>query len=363
MRITYCNFSLLFCVLLVAGCQDSSTEHDEDQAGSNEITACRAVDGITPICGFKNPEDLVQLPGTQQLLVSEMGAFMTDAPGKLLIYDIAAAQQLDLPIEWSAGEEVWGDSACTAPEPDLFSPHGIDLSLKGNRLQLLVVNHGGREAVEFFEVIAADEDWTLQWMGCALPPGDPFINDVVALSDGGFLVTHMWNKSIAFEEVGRRLLAGEKMGWVWEWQAETGFSFVANSQEVMPNGIAVSKDNKKIFINVYMGNKIIKLDRGSGMVEGTFEIRQPDNVTLDADGMLWIASHQQDPLNDTCTVEEGPCLLPFQVARVDSQTMLGETVLEHEGAPMGYVTVALKVDNEIYMGSAHGDRIARVSLP
>jgi len=30
---------------------------------------------------------------------------------------------------------------------------------------------------------------------------------------------------------------------------------------------------------------------------------------------------------------------------------------------MGYVTVALKVDNEIYMGSAHGDRIARVSLP
>jgi sugar lactone lactonase YvrE len=306
----------------------------------------------------------VQLPGTEQLIVSEMGAFRTDAPGKLLIYDIAAGQQLDLPIEWASDEDVWGDEACMAPEPKLFSPHGIDLSLKqDNRLQLLVVNHGGREAVEFFEVIAANENWTLQWKGCALPPGDPFINDVVALSDGGFLVTHMWNKSIAFEEVGRRLLAGEKMGWVWEWQAESGFSFVANSQEVMPNGITVSKDNKKIFVNVYMGNRVIKLDRGSGMLEGTFDIRQPDNITLDADGMLWIASHQQDPLNDTCTVEEGPCLLPFQVARVDSRTMLGETVFEHKGAPMGYITVALKVGDEIYMGSAHGDRIARVSLP
>ena len=363
MRIIHRSLTLLLGALFVVGCQDSSTERDEGQTGTG-VTACEPVDGITPICGFKNPEDLVQLPGTQQILVSEMGAFMTDAPGKLLIYDIDSDQQLDLAIDWSSGEEIWGEATCAAPEPDLFSPHGIDLSSRqDDRLQLLVVNHGGRESIEFFEVLTESPGWALQWKGCAQPPGDPFINDVVALSDGGFLVTHMWNKSIAFEEVGRRLLAGEKMGWVWEWQAESGFDFVANSQEVMPNGITVSKDNKKIFLNIYMGNRVIKLDRGSGMVEGFFPIRQPDNITLDAEGMLWIASHQQDPLNDTCTVEEGPCLLPFQVARVDPQTMLGEIMLEHEGAPMGYVTVALKVDDQIYMGSAHGDRIARISLP
>ena len=216
--------------------------------------------------------------------------------------------------------------------------------------------------MRIIELGAAPGGWTLQWRGCALPPGDPFINDVVALSDGGFLVTHMWNKSIAFEEVGRRLLNGEKMGWVWEWQAESGFSFVANSQQVMPNGITVSADNEKIFINVYMGNKIIKLDRASGMLESAFDVRQPDNVTIDDDGMLWIASHQHDPLNESCTAEQWPCLLPFQVVRVDSETMLGETVIDHQGAPMGYVTVALKVGDEIFMGSAHGDRLARTKL-
>jgi hypothetical protein len=353
MRIDYKIPLLLLFSLLSAGCDP--TEQDQQ--------ACMPAGGITPICGFKNPEDLVQLPGTRQLLVSEMGEFMMDTPGKLLIYDIDAAQQQDLPINWSSQADVWGDEDCMAPEPDLFSPHGIDLSGRAdNRMQLLVVNHGGREAVEFFEVLAAPDGWALQWRGCALPPGDPFINDVVALSDGGFLVTHMWNKSIAFEEVGRRLLNGEKMGWVWEWQAESGFSLVANSQLVMPNGITVSADNKKIFVNVYMGNRIVKLDRASGMLESAFDIRQPDNVTIDDDGMLWIASHQHDPLNETCTAEQGPCLLPFKVVRVDPETMLGETVIDHNGAPMGYVTVALKVGDEIFMGTAHGDRMARAAL-
>ena len=111
-----------------------------------------------------------------------------------------------------------------------------------------------------------------------------------------------------------------------------------------------------------MGNRIVKLDRASGMLESAFDIRQPDNVTIDDDGMLWIASHQHDPLNETCTAVQGPCLLPFKVVRVDSETMLGETVIDHNGAPMGYVTVALKVGDEIFMGTAHGDRMARAAL-
>ncbi len=37
-------------------------------------------------------------------------------------------------------------------------------------------------------------------------------------------------------------------------------------------------------------------------------------------------------------------------------------MIDHSGAPMGYATVALKVDNRIYLGSAHGDRIVSVEL-
>ena len=102
-----------------------------------------------------------------------------------------------------------------------------------------MVNHGKRESVEFFEVTQTDQGWQLTWQGCATPPGDPFINDVAALKDGGFLVTHMWDKTTAFDEVVRMLFAGEKTGWVYEWQREQGFKKVLESDALMPNGIAV----------------------------------------------------------------------------------------------------------------------------
>jgi secreted PhoX family phosphatase len=95
----------------------------------------------------------------------------------------------------------------------------------------------------------------------------------------------------------------------------------------MPNGITVSKDNSKVFINIYMGNKTIKLDRKTGLVEAEFKVQQPDNVSIDAQGNLWVASHRQDPINETCDdVKEGPCLLPFVIVRADSETMEAKEV-------------------------------------
>jgi secreted PhoX family phosphatase len=132
----------------------------------------------------------------------------------------------------------------------------------------------------------------------------------------------------------------------------------------MPNGIVVSEDNQKVFINIYMANKTIKLDRATGQLEGEIEVQQPDNITMDETGSLWIASHKHDPINQTCTeVKEGPCLLPFEIVKADAGTMHSEVILSHEGSPMGYSTVALKVGDKIFMGSAHGDRIVSYTLP
>tara|TARA_B110000908_G_C9936596_1_gene306346 strand:+ start:134 stop:325 length:192 start_codon:yes stop_codon:yes gene_type:complete len=56
--------------------------------------------------------------------------------------------------------------------------------------------------------------WKLDWKGCALPPELPFINDVTALNDGGFFVTHMWNKNSLFEDTVTKLMARENTGLV-----------------------------------------------------------------------------------------------------------------------------------------------------
>lgn len=356
--------ALPMVLALLAGCTDSQ-EHSAGPAapGLEAAVSCDAAAGIVPLCGFRNPEDLAVVPGGDFLLVSEMGAFMSDEPNTLSMLDIEKGERAPLAIDWSASEPRWGDPDCAAPDQAKFSPHGIDLITRPDgRHQLLVVNHGD-EQVEFFELTADGANSRLDWRGCAQPGNDAFMNDVAGLIDGGFFVTHMWNKSTPFETVVAQLTAGEKIGWVWEWQPTTGFTKLPNSDEMMPNGITVSHDNTKLFVNVYMANKTIKVDRLSGEVEGEVSVRSPDNVVIDADDTLWIASHLNDPVNERCEDgHPGPCLLEFQVVKASAADMSSEVALRHKGAPMGYATVALPHRGKLYLGSASGDRIAVVDL-
>lgn len=374
---------LLLLVALTNGCAKEEPPKQEQAKGeevteaemqttkpaTKDVVSCEKLEGMTPYCDFKNPEDLVLLPDGKKLLVSEMGEFMLDTPGALVLLNLASRKKENINIQWKNSGEYWGEENCPSPDIALFSPHGIDLMKRSDGMhQLLVVNHGGRESVEFFALTQLNDDsnsaWQLEWKGCAIPPEDPFINDVAGLTDGGFLVTHMWNKSQPFEAVVVKILAGVKTGWVWAWDPDTGFSKLPGSEEQMPNGIVVSKDNKSVFINIYIGNKVIKLDRLSGERMGEFAVQQPDNITLDDDGQLWVASHKHNPITQNCNeVEFGPCLLPFEIIKADSETLKTEVVLSHEGEPMGYSTVALKVGNEIFMGSAHGDRIVSFNIP
>ncbi|MEE4300464.1 MAG: hypothetical protein V2J24_13575, partial [Pseudomonadales bacterium] len=49
---------------------------------------CRAMAGLSVYCGYRNPEDLVPVPGGGELIVSEMGEFMQDTPGRLSTLDL-----------------------------------------------------------------------------------------------------------------------------------------------------------------------------------------------------------------------------------------------------------------------------------
>lgn len=384
-RIVSCALYGVLSMIFLMGCGsgESALESKESKESSSPTVterhpapeACAPAADMQPVCGFKNPEDLVVVPGGQFLLVSEMGTFMSDKPGALSLLDIAAQQRRPISIDWETAAATgggdgagWGDPECAVPDPAKLSPHGIDLMTRADgRHQLLVVNHGA-EQVDFFELLKPGpnpgEAWTLSWRGCAKPTADPFMNDVAGLNDGGFVVTHMWNKSIPFEEVIASFNAGEKIGWVWEWQRDTGFVQLPSSIELMPNGIAVSADNSKIFVNIYLGNKTIKIDRASGEVEGEFSVKSPDNIVVDNEGTLWVASHLNDPVDGRCEDDHpGPCLLPFQVVKADPVSMQSEVVLQHDGQPMGYATVALPHAGRLYLGTASGDRLAHVALP
>lgn len=370
----YMKWSLSLVVIMAIGaCSDTH----QSTAFSSQVNQCLPSEGFNPVCTFKNPEDLVLLPDEQTLLVSEMGEFMTDAVGQLSMFDLT--EQIKQPIEivWENKLATWGEQNCSRPNSALFSPHGIDLvERKDGKLQVLVVNHGGRESVELFELLRHSsftnetEDthlnklrWTLFWRGCAMPPGDPYLNDVAGLQNGGFLVTHMWDKSQAYATLVMKYILGIKTGWVWQWEPETGFQKMENSSGIAPNGIAINNSESVTYINMYGQNQLVVLSLDTHEQIAEVEVQQPDNVTVDEEGTVWIASHKHNPVTEDCKdVTLGSCLLPFEVIKLNPSTFETSPIIAHPGTSMGYATVALHVSGTLYMGSAHGDRLVRYSL-
>jgi hypothetical protein len=329
------------------------------------ITSCDPIGAATPLCGFQNPEDLALLPDERHVLVSEYG----DAgarPGRISLLDLASGEHETL---FAGGEPTapgpWGAPDCDGPPSTAFSPHGIHLSKRADGLlQLLVVQHGDRESVEMFEVLPAENTWQLAWRGCAISPDGSF-NDVVALPEGGFLVTRIgpggrFGMIFAFAKASA---FGGDTGWVYAWSRETGFSEVPGTRAPAPNGIELSADGEKIFLNATLASEVRRIDRRTGAVEARAAVPQPDNSTWTSDGRLLVASLRGEmrQVMGCSGIEGGSCPAPFAIVALDPNTMETQTVYEGgPGTPSGAGTVGLEVDGALLIGTFSGDRIVRV---
>jgi hypothetical protein len=326
------------------------------------ITSCAPAGASTPLCGFQNPEDLALLPGGRQVLVSEYGDSGA-RPGRIALLDLTSNERT---ILFAGGEPVaagpWGASDCGGPPPKEFSPHGIHLSKRSDgALQLLVVNHGGRESVEMFEVIPDGSRVQLAWRGCATSQDDMF-NDVVALPEGGFLVTRFGPKATSALRwaLAKSVLFGSDTGWVYAWSQARGFSELPGTRSAGPNGIELSADGQKVFLNLTLASQVLRLDRRTGKVEARASVPQPDNSTWARDGRLIVASLRgtAGELMACSELEGGTCPVPFAVEALDPETLQGKTIFTGgPGVPAGAVTVALETDGALLLGTFAGDRI------
>ncbi|MDG2048688.1 MAG: hypothetical protein P8M78_00865 [Myxococcota bacterium] len=350
--------SLCIFLALLSGCSETQPI----------ILSCEDAMGLHAICGLQNPEDLALLPGGKQVIVSQFGLMDGSQPGSIGIFDLGTEdfriaypdpQNTALPDHAS-----WGDPNCPGPPSDAFSPHGIDLATRPDgSLRLLVVNHGGRESIEFFEVTLNQGKADLRWRGCALPPENSALNDVVNLPDGGFLTTHMFpmdRQALGTFEAA----VGLDTGFVLEWHPESGWSEVPGSRAPFPNGIELSEDGRTLFVNVYMAGEVRKIDRITGERLGTAYVESPDNSSWSRNGQLLVASHEGG-LSDHATcygLQEGACPMPFKIVVIEPDSMRTETVFRNEGPPMGAGTIALDLGSEFLIGSFASDRMIRVPM-
>ena len=318
------------------------------------LTECAAVDGLTPICEFQNPEDLVDLKDGSWLLVSQ--GIRDEEAGSLLAFRPAdGAKQL----RWPGGEHKRGagHEACPGP-PDAthFSPHGIDLS--GDGRTLYVVNHGGREAVEIFGIAPArDGAPSLTWRGCVVAPDAVMMNDVAALPGCGFVATKMLSPGLA----GNLALArGKISGHLLVWEGTGPMQALAGSEASGPNGVETTEDGGTLYVAEWAAQRLTRMARdGSGRRSVDVGFR-PDNFTWTPDGELLVAGQVADFLDmPSClSVTEGSCGLASMVARVDPETLETEILVDQRPATVaGGASVALEHDGKLWIGTFGGNRL------
>ncbi len=355
------RISLLFALALAA-CHTPPETTDPAQA-------CGAIGRARPVCGFQNPEDLVSLPGSEAVLVSEFGAMEGGHPGRLSMLVLASDERRVLfeGVDTRGATPSWGDPACPGPPGPAFSPHGIHLGRRpGGELQLLAVQHGGRESIEFFEVLGEGTSSRLMWRGCVLAPAKAWLNSVAALPEGGLVTTEMMSRGGGMQDLQESFASDDPpLGRVWQWHRERGWQPVAGTESILPNGIEVSPDGRELFVNASGNGQVIVVSRDSQQVVRSARVPSTDNARWAPDGRLLVASLLADTSDfQTCLELEADefCPLEFQIVAIDPLSMRTEVLYQNEGAPMGAGTVGLQVGDELLIGSFAGDRILRVDL-
>lgn len=322
------------------------------------------------VCGPMAAEDLVLVPGTKWIIASGM------APGaKLTLIDSqqkswSGLYPADAP-RIAQNMEVYG--ACPgSPDPDNLLTHGLNIRPgKNGHSTLYVVGHGGREAIEVFDVDAGGTKPVLTWTGCVMTPGEMAINSVASFSDGSLVATIPLQTGRTITEA----IAGELTGAVYQWSpGDSGFELVQGTELPYANGIEVSADEQEIYVASSGGFKVIAYSRSNParQLRATQPLAfVPDNLHMGSDGHLLTAGLViRDPV---CGDVDGPkeflleefaaCPRPFIVRAIDPHTMEGTNLVESDAIQQfSNVTMGLVAGDAIWIGTFAGDRIAYRSL-
>ena len=344
------------------------------RAIADDTSDCEEVNGVTPICGFKSPEDLEVMAGGHLMIVSEYGGISGKKPGALSSYHTLDGIIVRLFPDPGAtvrapGSEnsMWGDKNCPGPPSAAFGPHGIHHNSNLAPERLLVVNHGGRESIEIFEVTldAGGNKVALTWRGCVVAAPGTWLNDVVGLPNGGFAATNMMPRDFTREQIFATEASKADSGYVLEWQLDSGWRKLPGTDGALTNGIEVSPDGKVLFINYYLGNKIAAVERETGKRLWTIELEGPDNTSWAPDGKLLVATHQHTTLKDVleCADADIPyCPIAYEIMAIDPATGSHAVRYKGGGAPMAAATVGVQIGQTLYLGSFAGERMGRVEL-
>ena len=202
-RVSGANMKVLCCVILLSlPCISLDATAASD---------CSPTGGQKFVCGPKNAEDLVLIPGTRWIVTSSGD---TSSPFYLIDSRNGAWQRVQPQVKRNPKVGIQG---CQEPPPAAASnTHGLSVrAATGGRSILYAVGHGPREAIEIYDVDSNGATPVLTWQGCVPMPSGLAANSVASFENGGLVATVLLMPGKTFEDS----LAGKPTGAVYEWVA------------------------------------------------------------------------------------------------------------------------------------------------
>jgi hypothetical protein len=324
------------------------------------------------VWGPINAEDLVQVPGTDWIVTS--GMLGPGAPlGRLYAVhrgDLSCSELFPYGLTHALDRARFGAQEPLAAES--LAPHGIDVAVRADGIaELFVVNHGARESVEVFEVLLDGARPALRWIGGVEMPGTTLGNDVAALAGGGFVISTTGDidgKAASSEAVFTGDGASDDTGGVLEWSASEGWKLLPGTGINVANGVAASADGEWVYIGGWRGQCIKKVRRGVADPE-VVTVPAPilvDNLTWTRDGKLLAAGAYDTTAQafvDAHFSGDHRMAVPSKVIRIDPESLAIEVVVDYGAAAFGAATTGLHVGDEIWVGAARDQGLARFAYP
>jgi SMP-30/Gluconolactonase/LRE-like region len=314
------------------------------------------------ICGAVAPEDLELTPDGKFLIVSQYASFRGGAapaggpPAPFTLFDPDKKTFVPLLMGIDPMKD-WGDAACPGPIGTALAPHGISLSKRsGGKWQFYVVNHGGRESIEMYELKKSSGTWGLTWHGCVVSKKD--FNDVAGLPDGGFVGTHP--TALQTGGGGGLNLNGPPSGFVVSWMPGKGETELMGTRSGYPNGVLASSDGRFVYFAAWTAKEVHKYDLKEGKEVGMLKLSfMPDNLTWTKKNQILAAGIMG--VGGDCG--GAPCIQVFGVAEVDPAKMTSKMVYDStgKGALIPGASSALEDGNAIYIGAFQGDRLVKIA--
>jgi hypothetical protein len=321
-------------------------------------------------CGPVKPEDVLALQGTPWLVTS---GFAPGAGLKLVDGRTGTFRPWFDGSSRRVGAKLAGFPECSAPpDPSLFNARGLGLRrISSNLWRLLVVNHGGRETIEVFDITsrgsAAPE---LTWRGCLSMPAGQVGNSVASFADGTVLVTVLTRPGTTITD----FVEGRDTGAVWSWSpGAAGFVELPGTRLPGNNGIEVDPDGRHFYVVAFGWHSVVVYDRRDttrSIVRIEAPGFMPDNIHWTGGRLLLTGMRLDEPacggLRKVVNGIADPmlCHRGWAVAELDRSAHRITVRASGEPAPgfNGHSAAAISA-GKLWLGSFQSSRLARLPLP